>query len=174
MEVVKAIKRLAWRFQEATKNNNTFTINQNDLDALNGIAKYIEQTQKQQYIDNQLFAKLFIKVYAKMIEHYNTDILDPIPRKAMYHILETPMDRILQEFTDEMNFNQKVIQLQDAGINFKHPLTQTDKETIHNTKTIKELLKTAENDYLEDSFDVEFVAEGLKIEINNALNLFKN
>ena len=84
MEVVKAIKRLAWRFSEATKRNNTFVINQNDLDALNGIAKYIEQTQQQQYIDNQLFAKLFIKVYAKMIEHYNTCLLytSPSPRDS--------------------------------------------------------------------------------------------
>lgn len=173
MEIVKAVQRLGWRFSEATKKKNTFTVNDNDLQALKSIASYVEQTQKQQFQKNQLFAKLYIKVYCKMIEHYKTDILDPIPRKRMNEILSTPMEHIIEEFTERMNDNEKMLVLEGAGIDLKHPLLRNEKKTVEHTEKIKELLRSLNNDYsfLEDTFKIDFVTEGLKREVNHALNI---
>lgn len=173
MEVIKAIQRLGWRFSEATKNGNMFTVNQNDLDALSGIATYVEQAQNKQFQENELFAKLYIKVYLKMIEHYKTDIFDTEPRRQMIKILETPIENVMQEFTDRLNDSEKYVRINTLGVDLKHPALRNDKETTRYNEKIKSLLKTSnlEDVILKDVWGLEDVKGCLIIEVNNAINI---
>ena len=173
MEAVKAIQRLAWRFGKATENGNTFTINQNDVDAINGIAAYIERTQKEQFKQNELFAKLYIKVYAKMIAHYKTDVFDINVRRRMNDMLSTPMEIIMQDFTEQLNDSERYVQFNNLGIDLKHPALRTNQEAGEYNEKIISLLKTSnlEDVILKDVWSFEDVKECLINEVNNAINL---
>lgn len=175
MEIVKAVKRLAWRFEKAVEKDNTFVINQNDIEALNGIAAYVEETQKRQFQNNELFAKLFILAYAKMIEHYKTDVFDDIPRKAMYKLLDRPIEKIIEDFTQRLNDSGKYAFIESVQGQIKHPATLSEAKRSLSTQQMKNALKNAENvDLLiEDVWKVEDVKEFLTIEVNNALNILK-
>ena len=172
MEIVKAVQKLSWRFTECIKNGKPFHVNQNDVDALNSIVTYTDQKQKQQFRQNELFAKLYTKVYCKMIEHYKTDVLDTEVRKQMHKILETPMEIIFQEFTDRMNDLDRNSQLETLGVILKHPSLMNEEERTLQQEKIKEALKTTDIDLLVNpSYDIEFIRDGLEREINNAINL---
>ena len=176
MVITKAVQRLGWRFSEAVKKNNTFTINQNDIDAIKSIANYVEQTQAQQFQDNELFAKMYILAYAKMIEHFKADILDNEPRKQMGRLLNRPLNEVIEDFRQRLNDSDKYNLIEAIQSEIKHPATVNDLERIENTKKIKEALKTPENEsrLIKDAWDFETVQENLISEVNNILNIHRH
>lgn len=174
--VVQSVKRLGWRFTEAVKKNNTFRINQTDVDAINNIAKYVEQTQAQQFQENELFAKLYILVYAKMIEHYNTDILDDRPRKAMGQLLTKSLEETIEDFRERLNDSCKYEFIRSILGEIKHPVTLSDEKRDSNTRKIKKALKSKENQskITGEVWDFETVQTNLIAEVNNILNIHRH
>ena len=67
MDFKKAMQRIGWRLQQPN-----FKPNNEDKQAYNSIIQIIENQQKEQFKNNELFAKLYIHVYGKFISHYKT------------------------------------------------------------------------------------------------------
>lgn len=99
MTLNQAVSRLSWRFSR--KGSQTFT--EADIQALNRILEYINTTQEKILSENLLFAKLYMAVYKRTIEHYNTSVMDPIPQKELHKFLDRPIEWHYQNFTDYLN-----------------------------------------------------------------------
>lgn len=116
MVMRKAINRFIWRFQEATKKDNTFRINENDLDALKAIVKYYEETMNQRYTDSTLFAKMY--VYHTMQELHNTraSLFEHEARKKLGGILKRPLSQLLEELTQTLNDSEAFMMIDKAKV----------------------------------------------------------
>ena len=99
MKLNKAIERLSWRFGEC----DNIKPNQTDLNALNEVIEYIADSKKELLSQNLLFAKLYIAVYKRTMEHYDSDVLDPIPQKELHRFLSKPIEWHYENFTEFLN-----------------------------------------------------------------------
>lgn len=175
MKIREAIQRIGWRFG-GNGNKNPFPVNENDIEAFNALSQYVEETQKQQYEANELFAKLFILVYAKMVEHYKTDILDDIPRKSIYALLKKPLPSIIDDFKDRLNdWTRSAVMENLTGEKQKHPSLQTEEEKQSSLKALESHLIDENNkvDYLHGAWEYEAVEACLIAEVNQAINLYR-
>jgi hypothetical protein len=171
MNIIKALDRIGWRF--GLNNKKPFPVNQNDIDAFNAIAEYVDRTHKQQFTDNELFAKLYIMAYAKMVEHFKTDILNHEPRKQMMKLLDRPMEMIIQDFTDRLNDSEMYFMVEEViGGVLKHPITLSEEQIGTNIEKIKEAFRNDENVkvIVDDVWKYEDVKECLVAEVNHVLN----
>lgn len=159
MDIKEAINKLTWRF--TTTGTNRFNANQNDIDAFNEILKTIKEHQEQQWKQNELFAKLYIFVYMRFISKMGATVMDTEPRKAMFKILEKPIEQWIEEFKDEMNDSEMYSILKDAGIELKHPMLGNEVDPKKEGEIIESLEKV---------WNYEMVKDCLTAEINNALN----
>ena len=171
MNIIKAIDRIGWRF--GLNNKKPFPVNQNDIDAFNVIAEYVDRTHKQQFQDNELFAKLYIMAYAKMVEHFKTDIFDKEPRKQMMKLLDRPMEMIIQDFTDRLNDSEMYFMVEEViGGVLKHPITLSEEQIGTNIEKIKEAFRNDDNVkvIVDDVWKYEDVKECLVAEVNHVIN----
>lgn len=99
MKIEQQLQRIAWRLGSG----KAFTPNQNDIEAYNDIAEYIDMKQKQQVIDNQLFGKLYIFVYREFVRHYKATVMDEIPQKELNKILARDVNSLLLEVMEDLN-----------------------------------------------------------------------
>jgi hypothetical protein len=169
MKIQKALDRIKWRFG-GNDNKYPFPVNETDIEAFNVINNYISQTQSKQFIDNELFAKLYILVYAKMIEHYKTDVFDDAPRKAIYSLLSKSVKNIILDVTERLNDYGLYDRLKNNDIELIHPSLNLNKDIT------KQKINNAYNkntDLLDDVWSYEDVKECLIVEVNNCLNIFK-
>ena len=72
--VKEAINRIAWRFKRGN-----FTPNDKDINAINQIIDWYNDSQKTQFNANPLFAKLYIYVWMKIMDYDKTNVLDKQP-----------------------------------------------------------------------------------------------
>jgi len=201
-DVIKAVQRLGWRFSKACKGDGKFYVNGNDIKALNFIAEYVQDQQKRQYIENELFAKLYIKVYQRMIEHFKSDVFDPVPRRELHRILENSLEGIIHEFTQALNDSEVYFMLNKAKVkngvipdgtahahlsHLKTALEHSDlppqkkvekylqykKEKDENSRKWRQLYKENPDACLGDVWDYENVKECLIAEVNNAINILQ-
>lgn len=163
MDIRQALNRIGWRFG-GNGNKNPFPVNEKDLQAYNTIVKVVKEHQEQQFKQNELFAKLYIFVYMRFISKMETTVMDNEPRKALFKILERPIDRWVEDFRNEMNDSERYSSLKSAGVELDHPILGKE---LNDTQK-KELSKT-----LKEVWDFETTRRCLEIEINNALNLNK-
>ena len=171
MNIIKALDRIGWRF--GLNNKKPFPVNQNDIDAFNSIAEYVDRTNKQQFQDNELFAKLYIMAYAKMVEHFKTDIFDKEPRKQMMKLLDRPMEMIIQDFTDRLNDSEMYFMVEQViGGVLKHPIALSEEQMGTNIEKIKEAFRNDDNVkvIVDDVWKYEDVKECLVAEVNHVLN----
>ena len=176
METRKAMQRLGWRFSEAIKSSdNSFKVNSNDIEALKAIDLAIQEHQRQQYEHNELFAKLYIYLFQKIIENDNTTVMDKIPRRKIYNLLKKPLENIVLDFTQSLNDSERNEVINSAGVSMKHPALCKEEELQENAVRVKEALNDPENmqKFLGDAWDYETVSEIIEIEVNQAINLFK-
>jgi hypothetical protein len=110
MTIEKAINRIAFRF----KNIKTYP---QDQEAINVLVEYVNNQNKQSYMDNLLFAKLFthfIMLYA------SSGVMDA--RKIIFKIesiLQKPMIQILEEYRKKVpffKFQTKVYNMLDKNL----------------------------------------------------------
>ena len=160
MDFKKAMQRIGWRLQQAP-----FKPNNEDKQAYNSIVQLIENHQKQQFENNELFAKLYIHVYGKFISHYKTTVLDVIPRKELHKILEMPISHLVEKFTQEMNDSELYTLMEKSGIKVEHPAFKTEAQK-------KEDVEKIDMEKL-NIWKYKDVAECLENEVNHAINLHK-
>lgn len=179
MEIRKAVQRMGWRFSEAAKKEDrSFKINQQDLEALESIGEYVEQTQKQQYQDHELFAKLFIFTYKRLFEIEGGNILDngmTAKRRKIYNLLSKPTHQLVEEFTQMLNESEQYALLDHVQGKISHPAELSEADKVRRGEKLKEALKTPENKskLLGEVWEYEDVKQALEAEVNQAINLFK-
>jgi len=111
MTTNQAIKRFHWRLSSG----KPFQPNQNDLEAYNTIAEFVEEKQKKEIVDNQLFGKLYIYLFGEFVNYYNTSAMDTIPQNELNRILAKDMRLLVDEVKDRMNINELEVVLKEKG-----------------------------------------------------------
>jgi len=176
MDINKAVQRLGWRFEQASKRpNHSFIINQNDIDALKKIDEFVVKDQKKQYQEHELFAKLYINNLTELIEHYNTSIFDPIPRKRIHGILQQSLQELTEKLKDTLNDSEKYELMNEIGIELKHPLLRSEEETVNNLDKLQGAFIDSENKkrLLGEVWDFKTVKDCLEDEVNKVINLYE-
>jgi len=130
MTLKKAIDRLSWRFGKCKVINPV----QEDLDAYNTMLDYIQDSNKEQLSKNLLFAKLYIAVYKRTIEHYNTNILDPIPQKELHKFLDKPIEWHYENFCEFLNQEEWI---SSGDVDFNVVTSVWDLEDVTNNLKIQ-------------------------------------
>jgi hypothetical protein len=195
MTITRAIEHLKWKY------GNKWNPTQTDADALNTIIKFTEDKHKKQLHDYHLFAKLYVMVYAQFLDKYKATVFDDIPKKELTKYLNTPLENIIQRFTDKLNESELYTIFDLAGTtDFDHihisrieeiykekgyddviVKQKTEKIINQRKETSIELEKLLENhqdikDYLykgKEIWDYETVKDNLEVDINNTINLLK-
>ena len=164
------IERSVQRIAEKIQSGNKFKPNTSDLNAMNEIIEFVNLKKIQGAKENELFAKLYIKVYAKMLEHFNASVFDDEPRKAMHQILRMPLNQIVMEFKDKLN-KSELYEVLDKSFNSNDPMA-SDSDAKQLNDKIKSEPQLKERVCLE-VWDYETVWHNLSTEINNTINTFK-
>ncbi len=175
MDINKAVQRLGWRFDQASKRpNHSFTINQNDLDALKSIDAFVVKNQKVQLQNQELFAKLYINNLTELMEHYNTSIFDPIPRRRIHGILRQSLQELTEKLKDTLNDSEKYELMKEIGVDLKHPLLRSKEETGKDLDKLQGALNDSENRkrLLGEVWDYEAVKDCVEMEVNTAINSY--
>ncbi len=176
MDINKAVQRLGWRFDQASKRrDHSFIINQNDLDALKTIDGFVVKNQKKQYQEYELFAKLYINNLTELIEHYSTTIFDPIPRGRIHGILRQSLQDLTEKLKETLNDSEKYDLMKEIGVDLKHPLLRSEVETVNDLDRLQGTLDNPENKkrLLGEVWDSETVKGCIEREVNRAINLFR-
>jgi hypothetical protein len=175
MEINKAVQRLGWRFQQASKRTDlNFVINRNDIEALQIIDSYVVKKQKEQYRNHELFAKLYINYLTELTGHYGTSLTDPILRRRIHGILQQPIQQLIRKLVDSLNDSEKYTLFEQLEVDLKHPLIQSEQEAASNLSKLKEALMVPEKRklLLGEYWLFETVADCLEKEINKAIGLY--
>ncbi len=176
MDINKAVQRLGWRFDQASKRqDHSFPINQNDLDALKAIDAFVVKNQKEQLKNQELFAKLYINNLTELIEHYNTSIFDPIPRRRIYGILRQSLQGLTEKLKDTLNDSEKYELMKEIGVDLKHPLLRSEEDTEKDLDKLQGALDDSENRkrLLGEVWDYETVKDCVEKEVNSAINSYE-
>ena len=127
--IEKALYRLGGKLSNRDDNGKLkpFYTDKFDLECFNRIVDFVEDKQKKQLINNQLFGKLYIYLYGEFVNYYNSNIMSDIPQKELHRLLCKDLRSIVQEVTDRINLNELDIDVKYSQKNkteLKHnPLT---------------------------------------------------
>ena len=174
MTTKQAINRIGWRFG-GNGNKKPFPVNAEDIEAFNQFSEYYEQTQKQQFEANELFAKLYIFTSMRVMEKEGSTVFDNSARRRIGNILKKPLSQIIQELQQSLNDGEQYGLLETAGHDFKHPALRKGVENTNVLRSLNELLKTAENvsALTGDVWDYETVEQNMMAEINQQINIHR-
>lgn len=172
MKIKTAVNRIFWRFG-GNGNKNPFPVNESDVEAYNRIKEYVAEKEKEQFANNELFAKMFIFMYMRILEQDGSGILNNFARKKICGFLKKDLSEIIQLFTDSLNEQEQIDFIKGLGIELKHPAITSEEETVKDAKKINEALKTPENEskFMREAFNYEFVEECLRSEVNQAIEI---
>jgi hypothetical protein len=147
MNIEQALNRLHWWvIPQKDINGNIFfkniKPNRTDLEAVNFMIEWVDNQKKQSLKQNQLFAKLYIYVYHKFIQHYETTVFDNVPQSELHRILDKPLDAFFKAFTQQLNDNEAYISINEG------------------------------NELKNDVWDLETVTDNLTAQLTEALNRY--
>ena len=131
--ISKNIDRLKYTFSKGNK------INQNDIEALNGFIKYVNDEEERRLNNYHLFAKLYISSYTNEI--YRTKGNYQMIADSLRMTLKMPLESIYDDFHQQMNETEFEILANDIGLSDKHPILRTDQENENDERIIKENAK---------------------------------
>ena len=151
--VKKAVEHFLWKLDPK---NNQWKATESDIKAIKQIAEFTEDKLKQQFADNQLFAKLYITFYGELLRYYNATVFDKEPQKALNKILDTPIEILIEKFVDKANLIEQTKEWFDEAGN-SHP-------RLSDTSSIKPE---------EESMTLNEATENLTAMINMALTKYK-
>ena len=151
--VKKAVEHFLWKLDPK---NNQWKATESDIKAIKQIAEFTEDKLKQQFADNQLFAKLYITFYGELLRYYNATVFDKEPQKALNKILDTPIEILIEKFVDKANLIEQTKEWFDEAGNL-HP-------RLSDTTAIKPE---------EESMTLNEATENLTAMINMALTKYK-
>ena len=159
MNIKRAIDHFRWKFQ------NIWKPTENDVEAINEIMKFVNEKHSKQLENNELFCKLYIKYYGELLKYYRASVFDKEPQKELHKLLDTPLENIIQEFTDTVNEIETFLKMEVAGITEGHKHCKSDKQL----KSEKESFKV---EMLEPELTFEQARDNLNSMINLALNRY--
>lgn len=166
MKLKESIQRLQWRFSQGKQ----FTPNQNDIDALNKVIDYINNSVKKEINENELFAKLYVKTLTDYLTCLNNDV--DASQKVISQLLNEPLINLYEKFRLRYNTYAFDNFLKENGVDFnKHPLSYTKEEEEINKEATKH--KDWEL-YANGIMDISEVEMQLNWIITLTLNNFKN
>ena len=142
MTIKKAIEHFGFKLNPK---NKIWKATKKDIDALDFIMGFVEDKHKQQLRDNELFAKMYIMVYAQYLERYKTTIFDDIPRKELHKLLARPLNEFIQRFTDRLNESELYALFDELEIKLEHPATKTIPTKEKENNTLKNALNNKNN-----------------------------
>ena len=151
MTIHKAIRHFEWKL---SNNKNT---TKTDGEAYNTMVEFVEQKHKQQYNENQLFAKLYITFFGEMLKYYNATVFDKEPQKAIHQILNTPIEVLIDKFIDKHQTIEYVLQIPKE---YRYEKTKYIHPSKYKDFDIKHV----------DKMQYQEVEENFKSMINLALN----
>lgn len=99
MSYLNDLKRLVWRFNQAS----AFRPNDNDKEALKGIAAACKGVEAESLAQNRAFFNLYVYAYMKFCLFYHTTPDAKIPQVELHRMLDRSLDSLLAEFAEEMN-----------------------------------------------------------------------
>jgi len=125
----QALQHFAWKLKKV------WQMTEDDMTAFNIISKFIDKHQKEQFNDNQAFAKLYITYYGELLKYYKTTVYDKQPQKHLNSILSTPIEKVIQTFVETSNDVERALEYEIDGV-LKHPRqwTEEDKKNINMKK----------------------------------------
>lgn len=169
MTIKKAVNHFIFKF------NKVWKITPKDREALTEIMQFVEDKHKYQFNNHQLFAKLYVMVYAQFLEKYNTTVFDDIPVKELTRYLDQPLERIIQRFTDKLNESELYGLFDEIGIEMKHPALVSQEQKDKDTSKIQKAIKDKDNfdRFTGQVWDYQTVKENLETQINHTINLIK-
>ena len=162
MTTKKALEHFKFKFSKTWKPTKT------DIEALNCLIDYVDKTNKQRFRDNDLFAKLYIMVFAQFIDKYKTDIYDDIPQKELHKLINTPIEAFLVRFTERLNKNEAHILMERKGWLKTHPIEDAI-DGISYAEDLKNLLPEELAMFEERDWDKDKVTDQLVLQINEVL-----
>lgn len=174
MKISKALNRIGWRFG-GNDNKNPFPVNENDIEAFNVIADYVEEAQKKQYEANELFAKLYVHNFTKILERDGATVFENRARDLIGGILKMPLEQIIENLQKSLNESEHYGLFKDAGVSLKHPALRSEGETKQGMKKLNEMLKNDENlkKFKGNVWDYDTVSNAVVSEVNQMINLYK-
>jgi uncharacterized membrane protein YgaE (UPF0421/DUF939 family) len=172
--IKKAIDRIFWRFG-GNGNKKPFPVNDKDIEAYNHIEKYFQETQKQQYEANELFAKMYIYTAMKIMENDKSTVYDKNHQKKIGNLLKYPLSQLIENLAQSLNDSEMYSLLEDAGHDFKHPALRKEGEPPECMEKLQTLLKEPKNanKLYGKAWTYEKVKDPIMDEINNLINLYK-
>ena len=117
MTIKKAVEHFEWKLDPK---NKQWKATPNDIEAYNEIISFTEHKLKEQFNDNQLFAKIFVSFYGELLRYYENTIFDVEPSKVLYQILDTPFDRLVDKFIEKHYDIELALQIPKKD-RYKHP-----------------------------------------------------
>lgn len=176
MTISSAVDKFIWRFKN-DKRHNRWNITESDVEALNTIIDFVQQTHKQQLQSNILFAKLYIMVYAQYLQKYNATVFDEIPQKEFHKLLSKPLEVFIRRFMDRMNESEMYEVFKESNVDLDmHPQLKTKEEHQEENERLAEALKdpNKKEQFCGQVWEYETVKEALEHQINLAINAFRN
>ncbi len=122
----RALDHFKWKFQ------NKWKPTEQDIEAYNTLAEYVVENSKQQIIDNELFAKMYIYMMGFMLVRYDATFFDEIPQKELHKLLNKSTKQILSDVLDIHNINDFEQVVKKNKIKNHEPMTY--KEASENLK----------------------------------------
>lgn len=168
----KHLQRLVWRFTDAGKKpSKSFTVNQNDIEALKGIDEYVERMEKNLFHSNELFAKLYIFMFMRVLENEKSTVYDNSARRRIGNLLSKPLEQVISDLVDSLNDSELYNWLENLGIEIKHPALRTEAETIDISNKLNNALKTPLKSVLEPVWEYETVYPAVIAEVNSMIQI---
>lgn len=165
MTIEKAMQRLFWRM-----GNGSFSPNQNDLEALTEVAKWINREKQREIQENTIFAKLYVYCFIYEIEFYkNIDLA----QKRIHEILKQPITSRYNEFLKTLNNYELDVFRKSIGLKDKHPLERSPEEDLEQDAIILNNKDNLEKYFL-GVWDYSEISENLNNQITEAINNYKN
>lgn len=156
--IQKHLKRLHWRIT-----GGGWKPNEQDLESINGIIKYVNTEQERSFRSNEHLAKLYIYLYLEFLRYFDCTVYDNKPEKTIQSILKRDLCTLLEDLTYTINQQNLYAELQSNGFIFGHPLQL--KEDVKK-KNLEIMQKTKG-----EKFTTESVKENITAMVNNALEL---
>lgn len=97
-------------------------------EAFNTILDFVNDKQKEQFNDNQLFAKLYITFYGELLIYFKSSVFDKIPLKEINRICDEPIELSIKKFIQKATDAEAMSIMKEKGIPFKHPRSMTKEE----------------------------------------------
>ncbi len=153
----QALQRILWRFTSG----KSFTANDKDIQALNALINFVNDTNSNFARSNVAFTKLFIFSYSILLREFNCSIYDTVAEKRLSKLLSAPLDILVKRFTENINSDASTELMKDLEIVLDHPALLSDQDKKENAQKIKKFIND-HPDRINEVFDETFKEEDIK------------